>query len=144
MIENDTIRLLRECDAGAKMGIAAIKDVLDNVKDGNLKKILENGKNEHEALQDEITSLLHEYHDEGKEPNPVAKTMSWFKTGYKMATDGSDRTIADLITDGCDMGVKSLEKYLNRYKAADERSKDLCKRIIRLEEWMRDGMKQYL
>ena len=31
MIEQDTIRLLRECDAGVKMGIAAIDEVLSDV-----------------------------------------------------------------------------------------------------------------
>ena len=31
MIEKDTIRLLRECDAGIKMGVASIDEVLDNV-----------------------------------------------------------------------------------------------------------------
>lgn len=144
MIENDTICLLRECDAGAKMGVGAIKDVLDNVSDGNLKRILENAKNEHESIQDEITSLLHKYHDDGKDPSPMAQTMSWFKTSYKMALHESDKTIADLITDGCDMGIKSLEKYLNQYQAADEKSKDICKKIIKLEEWLRDGMKEYL
>ena len=29
MVEQDTIRLLRECDAGVKMGISSIDDVLD-------------------------------------------------------------------------------------------------------------------
>ena len=29
MIESDTIKLLRECDAGIKMGVASIEDVLD-------------------------------------------------------------------------------------------------------------------
>ena len=32
MVEQDTIRLLRECDAGVKMGVSSIEDVLDNVK----------------------------------------------------------------------------------------------------------------
>ena len=31
MIEQDTIKLLRECDAGIKMGISSIDDVLDHV-----------------------------------------------------------------------------------------------------------------
>ena len=31
MIEQDTIKLLRECDAGVKMGVASIDDVLDQV-----------------------------------------------------------------------------------------------------------------
>ena len=32
MIEQDTVRLLRECDAGITMGIDSIEDVLDRVK----------------------------------------------------------------------------------------------------------------
>ena len=34
MIEQDTIKLLRECDAGIKMGVSSIDDVLDYVDDG--------------------------------------------------------------------------------------------------------------
>ena len=29
----------------------------------------------------------------------------------------SDKPIAELITDGCNMGVKSLNQYLNQYQA---------------------------
>ena len=32
MVNQDTIKLLRECDAGVKMGVSSIEDVLDNVK----------------------------------------------------------------------------------------------------------------
>ena len=40
MIEQDTIKLLRECDAGVKMGTSSIEDVLDNVKGEKLEKLL--------------------------------------------------------------------------------------------------------
>ena len=40
-----------------------------------------------------------------------------------MGIDESDKTVANLITDGCNMGIKSLNKYLNQYKMADEISK---------------------
>lgn len=39
MIESDTIKLLRECDAGIKMGVASIEDVLDYVSNTDLKNI---------------------------------------------------------------------------------------------------------
>ena len=64
----------------------------------------------------------------------MAKSMSWLKTNVKLVMDESDETIADLMTDGCNMGVKSLNKYLNQYKAADEKTKDITKRLINLEE----------
>ena len=56
----------------------------------------------------------------------------------------SDATIADLMTDGCNMGVKSLNKYLNEYGAADEVSKDIAKRLINLEEELIVKIRKYL
>lgn len=134
MIEQDTIKLLRECDAGVKMGVDSIDDVLKDVKSEELKKCLIECKDKHIVLQDEVQALLNKYQDDGKEPNPIAKSMSWMKTNMKLAMNESDHTIADLMTDGCNMGVKSLHKYLNQYKAADEKSKDIAKRLINLEE----------
>ena len=55
--------------------------------------------------------------------------MSWVKTNVKLGMEESDATIAGLMTDGCNMGVKSLNRYLNQYEAADEVSKDITKRL---------------
>ena len=134
MIESDTIKLLRECDAGIKMGVASIDEVLDYVHDETFSKYLADCKDEHSRLKREIQALLEKYHDDGKDPNPMAKSMSWMKTNVKLVMDQSDETIADLMTDGCNMGVKSLNKYLNQYKAADEKTKDITKQLINIEE----------
>jgi hypothetical protein len=144
MIEQDTVKLLRECDAGVKMGVAAIDDVIDHVKSKELKKYLSDCKDEHEKLRFEIETELDKFSDEGKDPNPIAKGMSEIKTNFKLGINESDETIADLITDGCDMGVKSLNRYLNEYEAADEFSKDITKRLINLEERLAIDIRQYL
>jgi len=144
MIEQDTVKLLRECDAGVKMGISSIGDVLDYIKDDSLKHKLESCKNEHEILESRIKQSLNRFNDSGKEPNPMAKSMSWVKTNMKLAMDESDATVADLMTDGCNMGVKSLNKYLNQYKAADENSKDIAKKLIDLEETLAVDIRSFL
>lgn len=144
MIEPDTIRLLRECDAGIKMGVSSINDVLDYVHDEALRRELTDCKDEHEKLKGEIQTLLEKYHDEGKSPSPMAKSMSWMKTSVKLVMNESDETIADLMTDGCNMGVKSLSKYLNQYKAADEEAKNITKKLIRIEEKLTTDMRQFL
>ncbi len=144
MIEQDTIRLLRECDAGVKMGVSSIDDVVKDVKSQKLKKRLVECKDEHEILKTDIDKLLLEYEDDGKEPNPIAKGMSWVKTNVMMAADKSDNTIADLMTDGCNMGIKSLARYLNEYEAADEKSKDIAKRLINSEETLVRDIRQFL
>ena len=144
MIEQDTIKLLRECDAGVKMGVSSIDDVLNYVHNENLKHYLTDCKTKHDKLDTEIQNELDRYKDEGKNPNPMAKGMSWMKTNLKLVMNESDHTIADLITDGCNMGVKSLNKYLNQYKAADEKSKDIAKRLINLEERLAIDIRKFL
>lgn len=144
MVEQDTIKLLRECDAGVKMGVTSIHDVYKYVSSHKLRAILNECKDEHDKLDKELQELLGKYHDEGKDPNPIAKGMSWMKTTVKLGVDNSDNTIADLMTDGCNMGVKSLSRYLNQYAAADEVSKYICKRLIALEEKLAVQMRDFL
>ncbi|MBR3105732.1 MAG: hypothetical protein IKH30_00955 [Clostridia bacterium] len=144
MIEQDTVRLLRECDAGAKMGVDSLNDVIDRVKDARFKQTLIDSREEHEALSGEIRGELDRFRDEGKDPAAIASAMSWLKTHAELAMDASDATVADLMTDGCNMGVKSLSKYLNQYKAADEKSKTLAKRLIGEEEHLTQQIRGYL
>ena len=144
MIEQDTVKLLRECDAGVKMGVQSIEEVLDTVKSEQLRGLLDRCKQEHDKLNTELQEQLDRFGDEGKDPSPVAQSMSWIKTNVKLVMHQSDHTVADLMTDGCNMGVKSLSKYLNQYKAADERSKDICKKLIKLEEQLAIDVRDFL
>ena len=144
MIEQDTIRLLRECDAGIQMGVSAIDDVLERVQAPDMYRRLSAYKRAHESLKTEINGMLADCHDDGKAPNPLAQGMSWLKTNAAMAMNGSDQTIASLMTDGCNMGVKSLGRYLNQYEAASEDSKDITKRLIGLEQKLSDDLREYL
>ena len=141
---NDTVKLLRECNAGIKMGKSAIEMTMPKAKSGELRHLLNACKDEHKKLEREIEQLLTKYKDDGKDPNPIAKGMSWMKTNIKLTMHESDHTIADLITDGCNMGVKSLNSYLNKYKAADEVSKDITKRLINLEEKLAVDIRSFL
>ena len=144
MIEKDTVKLLRECDAGIKMGVKAINDVLDRVENKDLYELLHACKDRHDELDKELQELLGRYGDEGKDPNFMAEKMAKVKTEVKLSMNETDNTIADLITDGCNMGVKSLNKYLNKYAAADEKSKDITKRLINLEAELCIDLRKYL
>jgi hypothetical protein len=144
MANSDTVELLRECDAGSKMAVSAIDEVLDKAHDTRLKSLLSESKQHHTELGNEIHSLLIQYASDDKEPNPMAKGMSWMKTNWKLGMDESDATVADLITDGCNMGVKSLNKYLNQYQAADEKATDITRQLICAEEQLSESLKEYL
>ena len=144
MVESDTVKLLRECDAGVKMGVDSIEDVIDNVESDRFRAILEESKRGHKVIECDILSMLDQVGDGGKSPGTMARGMSHVMTEMKLMMEQSDATIADLMTDGCNMGVKSLSMYLNQYKAADEVSKDIAKRLINLEEKLAVDIRQYL
>lgn len=144
MENNDTIQLLKECDSGTKMAVESIDEILDRVKKTELRDVLNESRLHHEELGNELHSLLLEHNSEEQEPAPMAKGMSWLKTNFKMAMDESDATIASLITDGCNMGVKSLHMYMNQYAGADSASKDICSRLISIESKLCKDMQPYL
>ena len=144
MENKDTIDLLTECDSGTKRAVRSIDEVLEEIKDSNLRQKLSESKEHHTKLGNELHALLLKYNSEEQDPAPLAKGMSWLKTNMKMGMEHSDATAADLITDGCNMGIKSLYKYLNKYSAANQVSKDICKRLISIEDALCKDMRVYL
>lgn len=144
MENKDTILLLKEYDSGSKMAVSSIDEVLESVQSTNMKQLLSESKAHHEKLGNEIHAMLSEYQSEEKEPSAMAKGMSYMKTNMKMAMDKSDATVADLITDGCNMGIKSLHRYLNQYPAANHSSKAICNRLVDIEEKLCKDMREYL
>lgn len=144
MANEDTIRLLRECNAGIKMGVASIDEVLERVQNPQLAGTLTACKDAHEKLGNETKAMLAQIGVKGKEPNPAAKSMSWIKTNVMMTLEHRDQTVADLIIDGCDMGVKSLSRYLNQYPTAEPAAKDITGRLIQLEAQLSVDLRPYL
>lgn len=144
MENKDTVYLLQECDAGTKIAVASIDEILEKTQDDKLKNILTDSRAEHLKLGDEVHTLLTKHGGMYKEPGVMAKGMSWIKANVMLGLDDSDKTIAGLITDGCDMGVKSLQKNLNEYENADHISKGICKKLISTEEKLSKELREYL
>ena len=142
-MNNDTVKLLRECNAGIKMGESAIKKVLPHTESKELKHTLEVCKNTHAELGDKTHGLLLSMNADTKPPHPIARFMSDMKVRMKLMEGGDDK-IADVMTDGCDMGIKSLHKYLNQYKSADKEAKNIAERLIASEEYLEAEMRDFL
>lgn len=144
MVKDDTLNLLRECNAGIKMGISSLNDVLDRVESTDLEDKLKKSRNEHENLETETLLLLKRYGEQEKEPNIMAKGMSMIKTNVMLGINESDKMVASLITDGCNMGIKSINGFINDYPDADEEVKAIAKKVIDLETTLLENIKEYL
>lgn len=140
----DSIALLKECNAGCKSATNSMEQVLEFTKEGKLKELIEVYNKKHIELGDKCHELLNKADEEEEDPHPMAKVFSWLSTEVKMMVNDGEKKIADLMVDGCNMGIKSLSKYLNEYKDAEESVKDLAKKLIRLEQDFMEGLLQYL
>ena len=144
MANSDTIKLLKECNAGVKTAVTSIDDVLDKVESKSLERILAKNKAEHEELGNLTHTLLNKYDKDEKDPSPIAKAMTRMMTEVKLLVDPSDEKVADMMYDGCNMGVKSLYRYMNQYSDADEQSKEIAGRLISLESGLMQKLRAYL
>lgn len=143
-MREDTIKLLKECHSGAKMGVESIDEILDKTESEELKKILAISKVEHKEIVKRTGEILAQNEIESEQPAAIAKFMSKMKTELKLLTGNADQRIAELMTDGCDMGIKSMTQFLNEYGSADKKTKDLTQMLIRIEEDTRNKLKAYL
>lgn len=143
-VSTDTVDLLKECNAGCKSATNSMEQVMDFLKSGTLKHLIAQYNKDHIAIGDECHKLLNQYHEEEKDPAFMAKGMSWIGTEMKLMMNSEDAKVADIMVQGCDMGIKSLERYLNQYSNADKKSKELTGKLIRLEEKFREELYGYL
>ena len=66
--------------------------------------------------------------------------QAWHDTSERILEGG----YADLMTDGCNMGVKSLHKYLNEYRAADASAREIAKKLVNLEQKLAVDIRSFL
>ena len=126
------------------MGASAIAKVMPHVKDHELKSKLSTCRDTHNALGNQTKRLLTEAREDTKSAHPIAQMMSDVKVSVSMMMGGGDKRIASVMTDGCDMGIKSLNRYLNQYKNADKRSRGIAEELIASEEYLELTMRSYL
>ena len=77
-------------------------------------------------------------------PCIFSQSMAWLKTNWKLTVRPGDETVADLIVDGCNMGVKSLTRYQNQYPAASGHARALAGQLIDAEEQLSNELRRYL
>ena len=66
MINDDTIKLLNECNAGIKMGVQGINEVMDNAEDKQLIDILNKYLKEHERLGNKTHEYLNKFQNDAR------------------------------------------------------------------------------
>jgi hypothetical protein len=143
-MNEDTINLLKECNAGCKSATNSMEQVQPYIENEKLKSIIDGYNDKHIKIGDECHQMLNVYHEEEKDPQVSAKAFSWISTEMKLMMNNDDYKIADIMTDGCNMGIKSVSGYINKYKTAAEDSVDLAKKLVKTEQEFMNELLGYL
>ena len=141
---DDTIKLLKECDAGSVMAVETIEKVMDDVKSDDLHGLLEKSVRNHKKLGNEIHEQLNEQGASGKEPSMMGRASAWITSEFKLMVEDSDHQIAKLVMNGCNMGVQSLSEYINKYDNASSKSQRLANALVSEEQHLMDDLRSYL
>nr|WP_288555706.1 hypothetical protein [uncultured Mediterraneibacter sp.] len=144
MMSEDTIKLLKECDAGCKMAMDSIAQVEKYAEKEALKKLLDQYQKKHEKLKEEITEQLQKFQKEEQEPDKLASAFAWITTEMKLLMKDNSHQIAKIMMDGCNMGIQSVSEYLNQYPQASQESKSLAKKLVETEEMFMKELKKFL
>lgn len=143
-MQEDTRRLLQECNSGCKMAINSMQQIQDYVTDEGLAMLIREGTESHEKLEAESTRLLEENGAYEKEPGVMASAMSWLTTEMKMLVKRNDTEIAKIMMDGCNMGIQSIVEKSHMYANASKESKELAERLVKEEEDFMKKLKNFL
>ena len=142
--KDDTTELLKECNAGSKMAVDAIDQILPMTESESLRRLLSDNKEKHTVLGEKIHQELIRNGQREEDPPMMAKAMAHVTTSVKMMIKGDDHEVASIVTDGCNMGVKSLSRYLNQYDHADTSARKIARELITCESDLSSNLRQFL
>lgn len=143
-MNNDTVNLLKECNAGCKSATNSMEQVLGYVKNEKLRALIDKYNDSHIKLGDECHDMLNELGEQEKEPQKIPAMMAKVGTDMKLMMENTTHKVADLLIDGCNMGIKSLCGYINKYTTADETSTKLARKLVKIEQDFMNDLLEFL
>lgn len=143
-MNGDTIELLKQVNSGCKMATNSLEQLHEYAKEPSLCNLIEKYDKKHIQIGDKIHILLNKDEKSERDPGSMAKAMSYLTTEMKMMIEKDAHKIADILIDGCNMGIKTLHEYMNRYQDADAKSIALARELISCEKEMSEQLYAYL
>ena len=143
-MNEDTISLLKECNSGCKSATNSMEQVLGYVKNEKLASLINKYNDKHIKIGDECHELLNENNEDEKDPSKISSMFAEMGTDIKLMMEKSTHKAADLLIDGCTIGINSLSEYFHKYRNAEEHIVSLTKKLIRIEQDFMDELLEFL
>jgi len=143
-MNSDTISLLQKCDAGCKNATNSMEQVMGFVQDNNLKNVISDYNQKHIKIGNQCHSLLDKYGSNEKDPQLMTRAMTFMSTEIKMMTGDTNKKAAEIMVDGCNMGIKTVSGYINQYSNANNESLQMANKIVKTEQDFIEELRDFL
>ena len=140
----ETSHLMRKVSSGCKYATESISVALDYAKGRHMRELLTRYNKRHEALKGEVIEALNK-RGEGESSHPtMAATMTKLHMNISLSISAKDSRLAELMINGCHMGIKTLYKDKHRCRGASSEAQALADELIGIEEEMMGELYSYL
>ena len=135
---------LDEVNKGCTMGIEAINNLLKEVSSESFNKTLVKEVESYQKIEGEIHDIYDKY-SEGTphEIGTITKVMTDYMMKTKTMMDHTDSKIAELLSQGTNMGIIEGQRILNN-KNLNSEVKNLIQKFVKLQEKSLEDLKKYL
>lgn len=138
-MNEDSIKLLEECNTGCKMALKSLSQVGSYVMDTELLMLIEKYARKHDVIEVHSSELLIEAGKCDKEPGAMATAFSWITAEVKLLIKDDNHQITSILMNGCNMGIQSISECQHKYPGAEKKIMKLAYELVKCEE---DFMKE--
>lgn len=115
---NDNIELLNFIYKNAKMGVIGINNIIENIKNKKLLKVIYEQRNDYYDICTKSIKLLSEYNSEKEDISKMAELMTYMDAKMKLMKDSSTSNIAQLMMEGNNKGIVEITQKIHKYREA--------------------------
>lgn len=142
---NQNAELLNFIYQNAQMGVVTISQLLDIVKDRDMRKQLQSQRNEYERIHDRAAKLLNQNGYDEKGISALDTIKTYLMINLQTMVDKTNSHIAQMMLLGSTMGIVQATRNSKKYENSSEADiLDLNEDLLRFEEDNFQALKAYL
>lgn len=138
------VEVLNDLTKGIKMGMDAISNVVESVKDNEFKQILLSQYNKYNDLLNQVDKKLQDFDKIPKDLPTMQKTIGYIGVKLNTSSDNSTSHICEMIMQGINMGITKGITLLHNCPNISKESKDILNEFINYQESCIETLKKYL
>ena len=142
--EDQNVEYLNCIYKNANMGIIGIDDIIEKVNSSEFEKVLNNEKNEYDAICREAINILKKYGKKEEDVSSLAKVSTKIMSEMKLLKETTDEVIAKMMIEGTNKGIIEVSEKINSYNNSDSEIVLLLNKLSELLKNNIEELKKYL